>query len=263
MVKRIRVNRQKAPPEIAASAPLGAKTLMSLRKLRTDDGSHDPLILRISAYQQLLMKRGGFTHEQALETLADPDPGKKEPVAAWLRVELEKVRRGEKKVGAAPILNGEAVSRLIIADLAMGMLENCDGQPGEKLIGLFQELLNVDRHRNAVYEKSTPKSKYHRAASIDAQEDKVGLREMAGILSVSPATIKTWRESERYRSEVKWKKWVREDLKAKKGYWTEQDADRLAEWTCRAELIMSLFPDLLSKLNSNAGRERNGPASLV
>ena len=102
---------------------------------------------RLNALETLMIEKGHFSKEQATKAINDPSPISKEPIANWLSAELKKLREREKIVGKAPVLKGETLSRLVIADLAMTMVEMCALQPGENLICLLQELLYVDRYR--------------------------------------------------------------------------------------------------------------------
>jgi hypothetical protein len=89
---------------------------------------------------------------------------------------------------------------LKIADLAMTMLEACETAPGENLICLLQELLDVDRHRTALANKHV--EGFEMAVYIEAQwalEDRqLGLRKLANLVSVGPSTISLWRNTKPY-----------------------------------------------------------------
>jgi hypothetical protein len=87
---------------------------------------------RIVKFRDLLVQRGGFTEEEAWVAISVrwvatvEDDQMRERVAIWLSEELDKLRESEKTVGAARVLKGEALSRLIIADMAIYMLEAGD-----------------------------------------------------------------------------------------------------------------------------------------
>jgi hypothetical protein len=159
---------------------------------------------RLTALEKLMIEKGHFSQEQATKATNDPRPISKEPIASWLRKELKKLREGEKNVGQAPVLKGETLSRLVIADLAMTMVELCALQPGENLICLLQELLNVDRHRASQAEK--PIEAFEQAASIDAQMAVQGksirVRQLARETSVDAGTISRWRDDPDYQTKV-------------------------------------------------------------
>jgi hypothetical protein len=118
---------------------------------------------------------------------------------------LSILRGGEKEIGAAPILKGNALSRIVIADLAMTMLECLHKDVGQNLICLLQELLDVDRHRKASSAKED-RTKFENAARTEARLRVQGkirtVREFAKLLFVSPSTLIGWRKSEDYRDLV-------------------------------------------------------------
>lgn len=103
------------------------------------------------------------------------DPRTKEMVALWLRCELKELRNGEGTVGEAPVLKGKALSRLVIADAALTMLESVD-MVGDELLLLFQELLQIDRRRKAL--ATSHSDKLERAALFECSVNRTpGLRE--------------------------------------------------------------------------------------
>jgi hypothetical protein len=157
---------------------------------------------RMAGLQRILEAKGGFSRvpsawgqSQAHTALWSRRSEDTEPIALWLRGELKKLRAGEKQVGAAPVLSGNALSRLVIADIAMTMLEACEC-PGENLRCLLRELFDLDRHRWALGEKRN--KAFEDAAEIDARAT-YGLRELARQVRVSPSTLKGWRASPDYQ----------------------------------------------------------------
>jgi hypothetical protein len=76
--------------------------------------------------------------------LTDSNWETKETVASWLRKELKVLREAESEPGTAPVRRRGALSKTMISDVAIELLE-CIG--GESLVCLFQELLDIDRHR--------------------------------------------------------------------------------------------------------------------
>jgi hypothetical protein len=182
------------------------------------DVTLDAFLRRVSAHQQLLIKKGGFQSEQAVQALIAPDPESKEQVAVWLSSELNKLREGERCPGAAPMRRGQALPRAEMADLAMTMLEACETAPGENLICLLQELLDVDRHRKALASKHS--EKLERAAYVEAQYAlegrELGVRELARLLSVGPSTVNFWRSSKSYLEAIESAKRVLTSIDEKK-----------------------------------------------
>jgi hypothetical protein len=170
------------------------------------DGNDDAWFHRKNANSQLIEKRGGFSCHVATLALTNSDWETKETVAAWLRNELKLLREAEAKSGSAPVRRGKALSRTAISDLALELLE-CIG--GNSLICLFQELLDVDRHRRSLADDFVQLNK---AASIEAQLDlqgqRMGVRSFAHELSVSPSTVTRWRKSPAFLERVDFHKRV-------------------------------------------------------
>jgi hypothetical protein len=143
------------------------------------DGNDDAWFHRKSAVSDLVEKQGQFSHHVATLALTDSDWETKEAVAAWLRSELKLLREAEAKPGAAPVRRGKALSRTQISDIAIELLE-CIG--GECLVCLFQELLDVDRHRKSLSENF---SQLEKGAEIEAQTQlqgrPMGVRELGPV----------------------------------------------------------------------------------
>jgi hypothetical protein len=158
------------------------------------DGSMDAWFHRKSRDSDFIEQRGGFSRHVVDLALADPDWETKETVAAWLRKELKQLREAEAKPGAAPVRRGKALSRIEISEIAVELLECLAGQ---KLTCLFQELLDVDRHRKS---RSETFSQLEAAAEIEAQTQlqgkPLGVREFAKYMSVAPSSVSRWRRSQ-------------------------------------------------------------------
>jgi hypothetical protein len=161
------------------------------------DMNDDAWFHRKSAASELIEKRGGFSNHVSMLALVDSDRETKEAVAAWLRRELRVLREAEGRSGEAPVRRNAALSRTVISDVAIELLE-CIG--GESLICLFQELLDVDRHRKSLAESFV---QLDRAAEMEAQLQlqgrHIGVRELAGHMSVSPSSVTRWRKNSAYR----------------------------------------------------------------
>jgi hypothetical protein len=170
------------------------------------DGTYCAYEERLHVLKDLIVRRGGFQREEAIAALTSDDPLTKEPVARWLSVELEKLRDGD---GKAPVRNKRALSRLVISDLAFTMLE-CNCTPGDELLFLLQQLLNVDRHRATVAEASASRDDMALTALIDALAALAGLspslRDLAKVAGVSLSTVSAWRKSAEYRRHVAFQK---------------------------------------------------------
>jgi hypothetical protein len=169
---------------------------------KADITPFDAYFLRLTAHEKRIQERGGFrTKEEAHLVLVDRRWETKERCALWLRTELKRLRDAEARTGVAPLRNRLSLSRIEIADVAVTMLE-CLGV-GDHLLCLFQELLNVDRHRR---ELATSDANLDIAAQIEAQVSLQGLpcgvRELAKSVSVRPSSVTRWRRSDKYRERV-------------------------------------------------------------
>jgi hypothetical protein len=167
------------------------------------DITMDAWFHRKSNASTIIEKRGGFSHEVANMALTDPDWETKHTVALWLRRELSQLRAAEAEPGKAPVRRSKAMSRIEIADLAIELLDSLNHCVGETLICLFQELLDVDRHRRSL---AADFSQIAKAAEFEAQiqlqELPYGVRKFAACLSVAPNTVTRWRRSKFYRERV-------------------------------------------------------------
>jgi hypothetical protein len=165
------------------------------------DVTLDGHFMRLSAHSTLIEKRGGFEKEAATLALVNRSWETKEPFALWLSQELQLLREGHARVGAAPVRTGKALSRIEIADLAITMLECL--VVGDNLLCLFQELLNVDRHRQDL---ATSDRNMKSAAEIEAQFNlqghPCGVQQLARLVSVRPSSVTRWRRSDKYRKAV-------------------------------------------------------------
>jgi hypothetical protein len=162
------------------------------------------LVHRQSVNSDFIEKRGGFPRDVVGIALTDPAWETKESVAAWLRKELKLLRDAEAKPGAAPVRRGKTLSRIQISEIAMELL-TCIA--GDCLICLFQELLNIDRHRKSLADTF---SLIDRCAQIQAtmqlQGQGLGVRGLAKIMSVAPSTITRWQRANSYWKRVQFYK---------------------------------------------------------
>jgi hypothetical protein len=178
------------------------------------DGSMDAWFHRKSRDSDFIEKRGGFPHHVADLALNHSDWETKETVAVWLRKELKQLREAEAKPGVAPVRRGKALSRIEISEIAIELLECLAGQ---KLTCLFQELLDVDRHRKS---RSEVFSQIEAAGQIEVQAQlqgkPLGVREFAKYMSVSPSSVTRLRRSGFFWERVElikssWESALRED----------------------------------------------------
>ena len=170
----------------------------------TADGTYEAYDRRLQALESLLINKGGFQKAEVSAAFINSDPATKEPIARWLRHELRKLREGEVTRGAAPALTGKTIPRALIADLTFTMIE-CASYPGDELLSLLQELLNVDRHRKDLAAES--RRKFELAATFEAQAAlqgrRYGVQDIRRIVKVSSSTASAWKKSSEYRTRVK------------------------------------------------------------
>jgi hypothetical protein len=157
---------------------------------------------RLNELRNILVERGHFSSVTATQALTDAWSESKEKAARWLRNELQFVRKEEQKVGSSPVRRGKLLSRLIIADLAITMLQFLQEAPQENLVCLLQELLDVDRHRRAQVQLES----YFDAIKGEARARVLGkrfkVRRLAKRIGVSPSTITRWRKSKEYERDI-------------------------------------------------------------
>lgn len=126
-------------------------------------------------------------------------PDRKEAGAEFLTTELHRLR-GLQQAKQAPGHTKHALSPIMIADMAVTMLESCDGPPGPKLTSLISQLLWVDRHRATRAEKWN--GPFFRAADIEAQGKLAGkpfsVRALARMAGVDATQVSRWRKSDDY-----------------------------------------------------------------
>ena len=119
----------------------------------------------------------------------------------------------------------------VISDVAIELLE-CIG--GKSLVCLFQELLDVDRHRKSLAEDFIQLDAAAQAeARLELQGGKMGVRAFAKNLSVSPSTVTRWRRFQAFRQRVDshrrvWGKFLQDEYFEK----IRKDAPTLSEAEC-------------------------------
>jgi hypothetical protein len=160
-----------------------------------------------------LIKRGGFTPNEALVAVCG-HPGDRceieRRVAKWLTNELH-------RSGALPVRRvGSSLSPLHVADIAIAMLDY-DWPPGKppkppptpELIGLLAELVGVTRHRKAFANPHRGR-KFSMAARLDGaaalRGEKLTVRRLAKLTSVSVSTVSAWRRNSAYKHLVELEK---------------------------------------------------------
>jgi hypothetical protein len=226
------------------------------------DGTDDAWFHRKSVNSDLIEKRGGFSSHIATLALINPRWETKEAVATWLRNELKRLREAEAKLGSAPVRRGMTMSRTAISDIAMELLE-CIG--GNSLICLFQELLDVDRHRRSLGEDY---AQLNMAAGIEAQSElqgkRMGVREFAQEISVSPSTVTRWRKSPAFLHRVESHKRLWElVLRDEYFHQIRKDAPALTEPETFRRAFQLYCQSLLGRRAGLAAREQSSGVAPV
>jgi hypothetical protein len=178
-----------------------ARRVGSSRGPNWPDGTLDAAFYYTDESSALIKKRGGFPKEIVYHALSSPEWETKELIAAWLRNELELLRAYSSKPGAAPVRTGKALSKLQIAEIAIELLEPLGGN---QLTSLFQELLDIDRHRKSLANNYEQMNKAAQAdAASQLQGSHLGVNHLARELGVAGSPVTRWRQSQRYLEMVK------------------------------------------------------------
>jgi hypothetical protein len=150
-----------------------------------------------------MVQRGGFEEKEAAEAIESPEPEKKEEAARWLRWELKRLDILQQQNGGALVLTGEALSRVVISDLAITLLQYCNGKPGLNLVYLIAELLGVDCHRTSLTKQE--RKKWHLSnivASLNILGEQWSDRKLAKIVGISPTTVAEWKRDPEFSDRV-------------------------------------------------------------
>jgi hypothetical protein len=127
------------------------------------------------------------------------------------------LRRELKLSNEIPAASGKCLSRTVIADIAMTLVEatergrywaNRHGVTAPNLapnlLLLLRDLTGAERHRKALADK--PSDAFMRAVEIEAERalegQSIGVRDLAKAVSVSAATVSGWRSSDDYQQAV-------------------------------------------------------------
>jgi hypothetical protein len=156
-------------------------------------------------HKNFLIRQGDFEETAAWEALVSANPEKKEMAAFWLRSELKKLDKLQALTGEAPVLSGRMPQRVVIADLAVTLLQYCWKAPGRHLVYLIAELLGVDRHREALAEQASKKmwKLSSMVASWNVLGERCSDRKLAQIVDVSPTTIAKWKRAPDFGDRVR------------------------------------------------------------
>jgi hypothetical protein len=164
------------------------------------DVTLDAYFQRMSSLKTLLRTKGEFEEREAFDAVSNVGPETKEKPAKWLRSELKKLRDCERK-GDHSVRRGKTLSRLSIAALAFTMLESTDAL-GDELLSLFQELLNLDRHRRTLSSHGQFDDAANTEAQFALQGEPMGVRKLQRTMKISASTASQWKRAPEYRERV-------------------------------------------------------------
>jgi hypothetical protein len=142
-------------------------------------------------------------------------------LGACLRSHLAELRCA----GAAPVRFGKMLPRSTIATIAMDILETNQlfgNVPGEELIQLLRELLDVDRPKANADRQFAAR---YKAAWILAQDERVPTRELARKLGVNASSISRWLREPAFRQRIQDNQSAIRDLKSR-GLWPPKLKDQ-------------------------------------
>jgi len=150
-------------------------------------------------------------------------------LAAFLRPHLARLRRAK----ASPVRLGKMLPRSTIATIAMDILETNQlfgNEPGEELVQLLRELLDVDKQKAKADRQFVARDQ---ASWILAQADPVPTRVLARTVGVNASSISRWRKEPAFREMIQDKKKAINDLESR-GLWPpkldDQQRSTMSVW---------------------------------
>jgi hypothetical protein len=126
-----------------------------------------------------------------------------EALAFFLRIILLELKYEEKKRTAAPARTLGPVPRSVIAEAAVDLLGSCalwNYSPGDQLIELIRELLNIEGNKHGLTRNVEAQEQ---AAFIVAQAPTIPTRELARLVHVDPGTMSRWRKTSEFAAIVR------------------------------------------------------------
>jgi hypothetical protein len=154
-------------------------------------------------------------------------------LAAWLRPHLARLRRAKN----APVRADKMLPRSIIATIAMDILENnvlFGYVPGEELINLLKELLDVDKQKASADRQFAAR---YKASWILAQNENIPTRTLERFLGVNASSISRWRKEPAFLRMIQEKKQAIVGLESR-GLWPAKLEDRgRSELTARPDAL--------------------------
>jgi len=181
--------------------PKASKALPAYPELA--DQSPVAFTKRLARLTQVLRRHGKFSAAEASDAIFSGGEEVRERVAYWLRIELGRVRESE-KTGQTTVRRRLTLSRRVISDIALTMIERGISKPGPNLTCLLQELLGVDRHRGEL--AATHSEKFEKALVFEAfyhlqRKKPPGPRQLARDVGTHASDITRWRRS-KYKGEL-------------------------------------------------------------
>jgi hypothetical protein len=173
-------------------------------------------------------------------------------LAIYLRVHLGRLRSSK----SAPVRHGKMMPRSTMATIAMDTLESYQlfgHVPGDELINLLRELLDIDKPKLQADRQFTAR---YQASWILAQQD-VGTRVLARTLGVDASSISRWRRDPDFRKLIEDRKKTIIELE-RQSLWPPKlkDDDRVKLEARRNALVK--LRDLLKKVPALRGLLQKG-----
>jgi len=125
-----------------------------------------------------------------------------EVLAFLLRTKLRELKYAERRSSSKARSNPHLIPRSTISDIALDLLERTTWNypPGEELVDLFRELLNLE---NPKQEQPRRLDAQERAANIIANNAQIGVGELATAVGVNKSSVSRWLKHSGFQAMVK------------------------------------------------------------
>lgn len=125
-----------------------------------------------------------------------------EALALLLRIELRTLKYAERRSSEKARSSQHLIPRSTISDVALDLLQRCTWNypPGEALIDLFRELLNLE---NPKIEYPRRMEARQRAAAMLAHNPQIGVSELAMAVRVNKSSVSRWLKQPDFQAMVK------------------------------------------------------------
>ena len=124
-------------------------------------------------------------------------------VLAWLlRIELRALKYAERRSSAKVRSSPHLIPRSTISDIALDLLERSEWRypPGDQLVDLFRELLNLENPKQQYPRELEAQEK---AANILAHNPQIGVGELAKAVGVNKSSVSRWMKRPDFQDRVK------------------------------------------------------------